>query len=71
MGYKPPKGLTIQWDEDGFYCGSYKKGVLPKYFKLDLFLVRWLRPQSRWPDVTKIRDYDWSKLPPRLVEKLN
>ena len=70
MSYKPPSGWTIEWGKDGFKAGSYHKGLWARWFKLDIYLCRVLRPVPRWPDRTPIKHYDWSKFPRRLVEKL-
>ena len=65
-----PSGFTIEWGKDGFKAGRYRKGLWARYFKLDLYLVRWLRPvPCGLPSGKAIKDAEWSKFPTDLVRK--
>jgi len=44
-----PKGYTILWNRNGLEFRPYTKGLFAKWFKLDIFMVRWLRPVPARP----------------------
>jgi hypothetical protein len=69
--YKPPVGWTIKWGKDGFQVLPFEKGLWARYFKLDLFMCRWMRPVPRGaPTGTPIRDSSWRSFGKELVKRL-
>lgn len=71
--YKPPVGVTIKFGKDGFSVGKFEKGLWARWFKLDIFLSRWMRPcGSPFPSKTPIRDANWDKeFDSELIRRLN
>lgn len=44
-----PTGYTIMWNKNGLEIRPFVKGLWAKWFKLDIFMVRWLRPVPKRP----------------------
>lgn len=59
MGDDKPKisGYTIMWNKNGLEFRPFVKGLWAKWFKLDIFMVRWLRPiPASFPSGKSIKD---------------
>lgn len=70
--YKPPVGVTIEWGKDGFKVGRFHKGLWARWFKLDIFMSRIIRPcGTPFPSKKAIRDVSWRGWDKELVRRLN